>query len=56
MEQEKVSYDISNSSIVIEQIIKRYGISSTTEPYQVRQIEQEIILEGLRLQNRNKDW
>ena len=51
-----VRADISTSPIVAELLVKRYGTATNTEQYQIRKIEQEIILEGLRLQNRRRDW
>ena len=47
--------DISLNPLVMELLIKRYGLSTNYEAYMIQEIEREIILEGLRLQKKN-DW
>ena len=47
---------VSLSPLVLELLIKRYGICTNYEPYQIAKVEQEIILEAERLKQRSLTW
>lgn len=47
---------ISLSQLVLELLVKRYGLCTEYEPHQIAKVEKEIILEAERLKQRSINW